>query len=111
MLAFLVMDFNNRMAELHRLTQDKQQVEQQLEGLSQTQAALKTQIAYATSEPAVVRWAYEDGVMVREKDVPVVPIGGEGRATAAPTTTPAVTQEELSNWEKWQRLFFGPQAP
>jgi hypothetical protein len=99
------------MAELHRLTQDKEQVEQQLDELSQTQAALKTQITYATSEPAVVRWAYEDGVMVRENDIPVVPIGGQVVATAAPTPTLAVTQEQLSNWEKWQRLFFGPQAP
>jgi len=61
-LAYLVMDFNNRMAALRRLSAQKEDVTQQLAGQKQTEAYLQTQIAYATSDASVEQWAYEEGI-------------------------------------------------
>jgi uncharacterized protein (DUF58 family) len=108
-LAVLVMDFNSRMAELRRLTAEREIVRERMEGLERTQAALQTQIVYATSEAAVNRWAYEDGHMVRPGDNPVVPVA-PSNVTPAPTPTPAVTPVAVSNWQRWLSLFIGPRA-
>jgi hypothetical protein len=107
LMAFLVMDFNSRMAELNRLTAERVLVRDQLGARMQTQASLETQIAHATSEAAVVQWAYQDGHLVRQGDVPVVPMVDQD---VRPTSTPraVITVEVKSNLERWFDLFFGP---
>ena len=104
-LAILVMDFNNRMAALRHLTQQRELVAGQLQRLQATQAALQTQIAYATSEGAVVDWAYSEGNLVRPGDNPVVPISPPG-GTPVPTSTPAMVTLKVSNLQMWLWLFF-----
>ncbi len=103
-LAFLVMDFNTRMAALRRLTLEKETVAAQLAGLQMTQTRLQTAIAYATSEAAVEDWAYEDGNLVRPGDNPIVPVG-PGDSTPAPAPTPVVVTAQVSNWQMWLWLF------
>jgi cell division protein FtsB len=103
-MAYLVMDFNSRTADLRRLTVQKEQVSGQVTQLARTQDTLKTQIAYATSDAAVVDWAYEEGNMVRAGDNPVVPVAPPG-STPAPTPTPAVERPVVSNWQMWMWLF------
>ena len=103
-LAILVMDFNNRMSALRRLSTQKEGVLAQLEGQIQTQDHLQTQIAYATSDAAVVEWAYEDGSMVRPGDVPVVPLAPSD-STPVPTSTPVVVSTPVANWQFWLWLF------
>jgi uncharacterized protein (DUF58 family) len=109
-LALLVMDFNSRMAELRRLTAERELVSARVTQQVQTQNALKQQIAYATSERAVMEWAYQDGRMVRPGDNPVVPVAPAG-ATPSPTPAQVVTQVTVSNWERWLSLFIGPRTP
>src|SRR5512135_3319195 len=106
-LALLVMDFNSRMAELRRMSIERDAVSLQATGEAQTQATLKTQIAFATSEPAVAKWAYEDAHMIRPGDNPVVPVPAVG-PTPTPTPAPVVTPVKVSNWEAWLALFLGP---
>ena len=110
MLAWMVMDFNNRMAELNRLTGDREYVGTQLGQQIQTQAYLLTQIAFATSEPAVEKWAYEQGHMARPGDNPVVPLPA-GQITPTPTPSIQVTPTKISHWQAWWLLFFGPRTP
>ena len=110
LMALLVMDFNSRMAELRRLTAEREIVAGRLNNQLQTQAVLKTQIAYATSDNAVADWAYEDGHMVRPGDNPVVPVQSTQMVTI-PTPLPAPTQQVMSNWERWLALFLGPRSP
>lgn len=103
-ISLLVMDFNNRMAGLKRLSAKSGEVAAQATQLRQTEMILETQIAYATSQPAVEAWAYQEGHQVRPGEVLVVPLGREGDApepTAAPTPTPV----PQSNWEIWISLF------
>jgi hypothetical protein len=108
-LALLVMDFNNRMAELKRLSSQSELVAAEVTSLVQTQTHLQTQIAYATSEAAVMEWAYQEGHWLREGDVPVVPLA-EGSAPE-PTAMPIPTQTPESNWQIWFSLFFDRQPP
>ncbi len=109
-LAMMVMDFNSRTAELRRLSAEREQVSAQLEGERATQAALESQIAYATSEASVVRWAYEYGHLVRPGDVPVVPIS-PANSTPVPTPKPVVKPTEVSNIQRWLSLFVGTDSP
>jgi cell division protein FtsB len=109
-LASMVINFNNRIAELRRLTIQKELVSARLEGLEKTQASLQTQIAYATSEAAVVDWAYQEGSMVRQGDVPVVPQGSQG-STPVPTPTLVVQRPMIKPWEMWAWLFIDPGTP
>jgi cell division protein FtsB len=109
-LAYLVMDFNNRMAALRRLSAQKEGVTQQLAGQVQTQAYLQTQIAYATSDASVEQWAYEEGNMVRSGDVPVVPLPAT-LGTPVPTPTRVVVVTPVANWQFWLWLFVDPDKP
>ncbi len=103
-LAYLVMDFNNRMGALRRLSAQKEVVAAQLEGQLSTQAYLQTQIAYASSDDAVVEWAYEQGSMVRSGDIAVVPVPPAG-STPAPLPTTVAATTHAPNWQFWLWLF------
>jgi len=103
-LAFLVMDFNNRMGALRRLTAQKEEVAAELGGQIGTQAAVQTQIAYAASDDAVEQWAYEEGSMVRSGDVPVVPVAPSG-STPVPLPTTTTVSTPVPNWQFWLWLF------
>ena len=103
-LTLLVMDFNNRMAELRRLSDKREDVAVEATNLVQTQVQLETQIAYATSEGAVEEWAYEEGHMVREGENLVIPLEYPGftpKVTILPTATPV----PKTNWQIWVSLF------
>jgi len=102
-LILLVMDFNNRMAELRRLTVEKEVVSARVTSLVETQASLETQVAYATSEAAVYYWAYNFEHLGKEGDVLVVPIQVEG-SQPQPTATPVVTPQIITNWQVWLSL-------
>ncbi len=103
-LVLLVMDFNSRMAELRRLTAEKDDVSARVTSLVETQVALETQVAYATSDAAVYYWAYNFQHMGREGDVLVVPIQPAG-SLPQPTPTPETTPEVIQNWQVWLSLF------
>lgn len=107
-LTYLIMDFNNRMVNLRNLSEQKDRVAAQVTSLVQTRTSLETQIAYATSEAAVIEWAYEDGQMVRPGDNPVIPLA-PAQSTPAPTPRPIITQSAMENWQVWMLLFFDKQ--
>jgi hypothetical protein len=109
-LVLLVLDFNSRMADLRRLSSEKERVGAQVTSLIDTQEALITQIAYATSEAAVYKWAYESRRYARPDDHLVVPIQ-QGDATPVPTPMPTVEPEIVSNWQVWLALFLDDYAP
>ena len=106
LMAFLVMDFNSRTAELSRLTSEHAVVKSELDNSAGTRAALEEQIAYATSEAAVYEWAYENH-MIRPGDYPVVPVEA-GQATSVPAPLQPVSQPTMTNLDRWLLLFFDP---
>jgi hypothetical protein len=111
-LVLLVVDFNSRMAELRRLTAEKESVSARVTSLVNTQDSLETQVALATSEAAVYYWAYNFERLGREGDVLVIPIQQAG-SLPQPTPTPAVTPEVIQNWQVWLSLLVDhpPVAP
>jgi len=106
LLVLLVMDFNSRMAELSRLTSQRERMGLQLTGLVETQVYLDTQIVYATSDAAVEAWAREEARWVRQGDYPIIPIAPEG-VTPEPVMATTPTPQPLSNWEVWLQWLSG----
>jgi cell division protein FtsB len=105
LLAFLVIVFNNRMAEQRQLVSQAEEIRAELNALRLTEANLDAQLAYATSDAAVEEWAYQEARWVREGDQPIVPISPSKRTPTAPSAEQpeAVTH---TNWQVWWALFF-----
>ncbi len=105
-LVFVILAFNRRLEELTMLNEQKELVRAQATQVAQTQLALQTRIAFATSDAAVEKWARTDGHYVQDGDLPVVPVGQPGAAPIQ-VNTPVPTSTPMQNWEVWWSLFFG----
>jgi hypothetical protein len=101
----LLIDFNRRMEELDRLTAKLEAVRAEGTAVMQTQVALVTRVAYATSDEAVAQWAYENK-WVRAGEHPVELVS-EGNATPTPEPPPIAQTEAPPTWRVWWELFFG----
>jgi hypothetical protein len=101
----LLIDFNRRMQELDNLTTKLDSVRAEGTAVMQTQDALKTQVAFATSDQAVDQWARENKMVQNgEHSVQLEP---SGNVTATPAPVPVTQTEALPNWRIWWELFFG----
>jgi hypothetical protein len=109
-LVMLVIEFNNRANELHRLEEERRLVEVRLLEQEGTKAALVTQIAYATSDPAVVEWARESAKMKQPGDQVVVLVPPDD-LPPTPTPMPTAIPVEKNNLERWWDLFFSVEKP
>lgn len=105
-IAYMVLDMNHRVAELVRLTSERDSMATQVYEIKQTQAFLESQIAYANSDAAVEEWAREDAFMARPGEHPIIMLP-DSKYTPQPTVAPIVTQEVYQNWQIWGELFFG----
>jgi cell division protein FtsB len=104
-LSLMIMDFNNRINELGRLTEQRAQVGQQVTQLNATNTMLQTQIADATSESAVREEAYSQERKVGPGEVLIVPLPAGDVAPEA-TPEPETTPVTYHNWQYWYALFF-----
>jgi hypothetical protein len=101
----LLIDFNHRMEELDRLTAKLESVRAEGTAVMHTQEALLIQVAYATSDGAVEKWAYESKwIRVGEHPVELL---ASGSVTVTPESVPVIQTEQLPNWRIWWELFFG----
>ena len=101
----LLIDFNRRMEELDSLTAKLNSVRAEGTAVMQTQDALVTQVAFATSDQAVEQWAYRNK-MVRDGEH-AVQLEASGNVTATPVSAPVTQAQALPNWRIWWELFFG----
>jgi hypothetical protein len=102
----LILDLNNRLGELFRLSSLEQTAQVEVNILEQTKQALQTQIAYATSDLAVEDWAYEEGRMAREGDQLVIPLPPVDY-TPEPFFQATPTPQKVESWQIWWALIFG----
>ena len=105
-LMFMVMDFNTRLENLNRLNNQREVVREQATQAMQTELAMQTAVAYATSDQAVEDWARSEGHYQKPGDQPVVPLGQPGSEPVV-SSTPTPIPTPKPNWLIWQELFFG----
>ncbi len=105
-LLFFILDYNSRMEELTRLQNEAATVRAQATAVMVTQAALQTQVAYATSPAVVEEWARQQAGMAQPGDNVVIPVPVPG-STPPPTPTPAPIFTDLTKWDVWMQLLFG----
>ena len=102
----LVMNFNARLEELSRLQGEAATVRAQGTAILVTQAALKTQVALATSPAAAEEYARNQARMAQPGDKTFIVVPAPGSTPPpAPTTTPILTN--LTEWDVWMILIFG----
>jgi hypothetical protein len=101
----LLVDFNRRIEELDRLNAKLKTVRVEGTAVMQTQVALITQVAYATSDSAVEEWAYNNKwTRSGEHAIELVPAGN---ATSMPQSIPQTSTDKTPPWRIWWELFFG----
>lgn len=105
-LFFLVMDLNNRLNELSRLSAQQEKASTVIAVLQGTLNALDTQVAYSNSVGAVEDWAYEEGHMTRPGENLVIPLSPPG-TTKIPEVVVSSTPEPVANWQIWLALISG----
>ena len=101
----MVMDFNTRIESLNVLRKQASIVSTQATRAMQTQLALQTQVAHASSDQLVHEWARSEGHYIQSGDQPVIPIEVPGlspEALSSPTPLPT----PMPNWQVWWTLFF-----
>ncbi len=103
----IVLDFNQRLAVAQRLVDARNQAATEVALLEQEQFMLQTQVAYATTDAAVIQWAHESGKLVQPGEVLVVPV--VPTPTATPPPLPATPPPPPPAWTLWWNLFFDTQ--
>jgi hypothetical protein len=105
-LVMMVVEFNSRLQELNKLTEQRQRIREQATQVMQTQFVLLTKVEWANSDQAVEAWARSDGHFLKPGDQPVVPLGEPG-STPIAVGTPTPVPTPMPSWQVWWTLFFG----
>lgn len=104
-LILMIVDFNRRVEILNTLNKQAVVRREQATQAVQTQLALQTQVAFASSTEAVDEWARTEGHYVQDGDHPVVPVGQPGSEPIV-STGPTPVPTPVPNWQVWWDLFF-----
>lgn len=87
----------------------------EIEALLDEQQALIEELSYVKSDAYVEYWARDEGKMIREGEVLVMPKSAVAQMEAAPAGVRLVefqtTAPERQNWELWWALFFDAPPP
>jgi hypothetical protein len=105
----IMLDFNRRQAEAQRLEADRDHLQTEVAELVYANEVLETQVAYATTDAAVIQWAHEQGKLAQPDEVLVVPIVPTAQPTAAPP--PLAAPPPPPTWSLWWNLFFDIRPP
>jgi hypothetical protein len=100
----IALDFNRRLAEAQRLRDSADRVGTEVAQLQKEQFALQTQMAYATTDAAIIEWAHAHGKLVQPGEVLVVPVVPTAEPT--PVLPPAALPPPPPMWMLWRNLFF-----
>ena len=105
----IMLDFNRRQAEAQRLEADRSVAATEVAQLDAEHSALQTQVAYATTDAAVIAWAHEQGKLTQGNEVLVVPL----LPTPVPSPAPPPPQAPPPRpaWILWWDLFLDVPPP
>jgi cell division protein FtsB len=102
---FMILGLNSRLSELFRLSDQQSIMQTKVASLKNTDIALNTQIAIATSDLAVEAWARDQGHMAQPGDMVIVPIQ-PFNTTQNQSYLATKTPNSIENWQIWWDLFF-----
>jgi cell division protein FtsB len=105
MFFFMLFGLNTRLSELFHLTDQQASMQTKVTSLKNTEMALSTQIAVATSNIAVEAWARDQGHMAQPGDnviIPIQPSSSPAMGSFGSTATPKTSE----NWQIWWDLIF-----
>lgn len=102
---FMLLGLNSRLSELFRLASYKESMQTKVVSLRNTDIALKTQIAVASSDLAVEEWARDQAHLVLPGDQVIVPLS-PGEITAQNTGQLTPTPTQVDNWQIWWDFLF-----
>ena len=106
----LVIDFSRRIVEGQQKITEQHELEAENEELIREERQLEAAKTYYSSPGFVETWAHNDGKMVRQGEVLVVPL-----YEAIPDGQPRVIETSTSTapamWQVWWSLFFDDPAP
>ena len=105
----IMLDFNRRQAEAQRLEADRSVASTEVAQLDNEHAALQTQVAYATTDAAVVAWAHEQGKLTQSNEVLVVPL--LPTPAPSPAAPPPAAPPPRPAWILWWDLFLDAPPP
>lgn len=100
----IAFNLNRQLAESQRLRDAADVAATEAAQLRAENAALQTQVAYATTDAAVIEWAHESGKLVQPGEVLVVPVIPTAEPTPVPP--PPALPPPPPNWQLWWNLFF-----
>ena len=109
----LVIDFSQRIIEGQEKLQEQRELEAEVARLRQEQRELQNIRRYYSSQSFVEAWAHDEGKMVREGEVLIIPLYQQTRSTtiAAADTSNESSPEPRPSWEVWWSLFFDNPPP
>ena len=99
----IAFNLNRQLAESQRLRAAADVAATEAARLRAENAALQTQVAYATTDAAVIEWAHESGKLVQPGEVLVVPVIPTAEPTPVPP--PPALPPPPPNWQLWWNLF------
>jgi len=101
------MGLNSRLSEFFRLNDYRNQMETQIFSLQSTELALRTQIAFATSDFVIEAWARGEAHMAKTDDQVIVPIPLNLSTPSLVDGDQSLNNEKEKNWQIWWQLFIG----
>jgi len=111
----LALNFSNRIQADRELQRVHEQVVQEIGFLKHEQTRLTDELNFVKSDAYVESWARNEGKMVREGEVLVLPEVAASSVVATATPIPLAQFEtkppEPKNWELWWALFFDSPPP
>ncbi len=109
----LIIDFSQRIVEGQQKIAQQRQLEAEIEALIEEQQNLLSAKAYYSSPAFIEAWAHNEGKMVRDGEILVIPLYGENRGAEAsvPDSTIVRAPEPLLPWQVWWTLFFDVPPP
>ena len=112
----LAINFSSRITAGQPLQEAYSRVQTEIAQLRQEQASLIDERDYVRSDAFVESWARDEGKMVREGEVLVIPVPAANKPSQAePTPQPFVpvetTPRKPDAWQVWWSLFFDSPAP
>ncbi len=111
----LAINFSSRISAGQPLLEAYDRVKAEIELLKQEQGRLIAERDYAVGDSYVERWARDEGKMVREGEVLIIPVPITDNTLPTPVVEPSVAVETTppppEPWLVWWALFFDTAPP